>query len=320
MRLHTRIQAPQLIIPKALSRASTMDYSEAVRLVTAVSQNVIAAILQQFRNDQDAARAADRAQFHNALETARAADQAHIRDHFSNLHHRLDRLEIAERLRSSLPASGSTSFTSSSASFSPLGLGSPTRHDDQLGNPEGGNNDGEVFLSSEDDDPSFNHETFFNFGDNVPNAPRSPCSGIAAIALTEPLHGPQAAHPSCAPIHSSYELGVSTGGANLHEPLPVQPAMSTTWAPLPATCQPGDATHKDHQDIRDAERISTSGLRHNPRACALCAYVFTETKYRNMTQKTLFFSESSLQALQEAHVASFPRDRPVQVHGGISSS
>jgi hypothetical protein len=218
--------------------------------------------------------------------------------------------------------------------------------------PEGGNNNGEVVLSSEDDDPTFNHENFFNFGDNVPNAPRSPCSGIAAIALTEPLHGPQAAHPSCAPIHSSYELGdsfgganlhepvhaqpampttwapihssyelgVSTGGANLHEPLPVQPAMSTTWAPIPATCQPGDATHKDHQDIRDAERISTSGLRHNPRACALCAYVFTETKYRNMTQKTLFFSESSLQALQEAHVASFPRDRPVQVHGGISSS
>ncbi len=352
-----------------------MDFSEAVRLVTTVSQDVIAAMLQQFRIDQEAARAADQAQFRIDLETARAADQAYFRGLFNNLLLRMDRIEVADRLRSSLPASASTSFSSSTSSSS-IGQDSPSMRADLKGIPERRNNDDEFFLDPEDDGHGFNHAMFFNFGENVSNEPRSPCSGIAAISLTEPLPGPHAAHPSCAPIHSSYELGVFTGGANVHEPLPVQLAMSTTWAPIPATCQlteplpgphaahpscapihssyelgvstgganvhepmpvqpampttweptpatyqPGVSTHNDHQDIRDAEPISISGLRHNPRVCALCAFPFTETKYRNMLpRKFFFFAESSLQALQEAHVASFRRDQPVQVLGGISSS
>jgi hypothetical protein len=302
-----------------------MDLSEAVRLFTAVSHDVIAATLQQFRIEQEAARAADRAQFRKDLENARAADQAYFSGHFSNLQLRLDRLEVADRLRSSLPASASTSF-SSSTSCSTLGQGSPSTHAVQMEIPKGRNDGAEFFLDPDDDDHGLTPEMFFNFGENVTNEPRSPCSGIAAISLTEPWPGPHAAHRSCAPIHSSYELGVSTGEANLHDPLPVQPGIPTTWAPIPTTCQPGVSTHNDHQDMRVAEPISSSRQSHNPRVCALCAFPFAATKYRIMMPKSFcsllnqvrrHCKKHMLQAFQETSQCKFTegfRDHEDLIH------
>jgi hypothetical protein len=278
--------------PPSSGMTSAMDVADSVRQVLAEE---FRAFLQQFRNDHNAALAADRA-FYTGL--------------FNNFHQRLDRLELANILSStstSLEASGSTSFSSNSQTFHALVPASPVLLATQVGPPAGVREGFDEFLDTDDavgsndfagislsSDLDCHHAAVSGLPPSAALTVYAPDASAfqPAVSHDAPFRAhdwnagvpmstaaPSAAQPSWAPIPISYQLGVSAGGGNADVPMAVSPTLQPTWAPIPASYEPGVSDCVVHPALPDAEFTSLLGLQaHNPRVCALCRFPFTEKK------------------------------------------
>jgi hypothetical protein len=287
-----------------------MDSSEGLRQVLV---GEFRAFLEQFRNDQNAALAADRA-FYTGL--------------IGKINLRVDRLELANLVSSSsssLEASASTSFSSGSQPFSELEQASPVLHAAQVGSLAGRRENHELFMDPHDVDGS----PIYNWGGDVTCA--SPSSRIAEISLSSErayqhaddtghpasaalsavspaasafqfastydvsfrahdvnadqpwsAAAPPAAEPSSAPIMSipiSYQLGVSAGRGNAGVTMADSSSLQPSWAPIPASYEPVVSSFVVQPALSDAAITGLPGRKeHNPRVCALCRYTFTEKK------------------------------------------
>lgn len=284
-----------------------MEFSETLRQVLA---GEFKAFLEQFRNEQNATLAADRA-FYAGL--------------ISSINHRVDRLELANLVSSSsssLEASASTSFSSGSQHFPALEQASPELHATQIGLLAGRSMNDDFFLDPHDADgsPGYNWvggETCASPSSRIAeislssdrgsqhaaNAGHFASAGVSAVAAAasafQPADShddsfrahdvnagesrfaaaPPAAQPTWDPLPISYQLGVSAGGGNAGVPMAVASSLQPTWAPIPASYEPGVSSFVVQPALSDAVITGLPGQKeHNPRVCALCRYTFTEKK------------------------------------------
>jgi hypothetical protein len=276
-----------------------MDVSDVVRQVVA---HELSAFLRQFRIDHEAGRAADRAFYAS---------------HFSNVHIRIDRLELAAQMRTTRHGSATTSFSSSTRTFSSQDLGSPSLTAAQVESPAPGREGYLEFFVNPDDDGGI-----MNFEDFTINAEQSPPSSeMAGISLSSHQHSQHAsatvltasAAPTAHGQDTSAILAADTGEASFSAhnwaagellsappdgqptwaPIPTPsehpvsnvlmapPSGLPPWAPLPSSYGHGVSSSVVHAAHLDAAISASPGQKdHNPRVCALCRYPFRQTKYR----------------------------------------